>query len=166
METMPRTPDRGTGATLVELVAVLLVLGALAVAAVPLFTGGSGAALDAATRRMAGDLRYAQEYATTHHVETVVAIDSAQGFYRLLRDGDPADPVPDPWSGAALEVDLPALFPGVAITAVTVPGSEVRFTPLGLAATGGSIGLDHPDIGSRTLIVTPDTGTVRVQGSP
>ena len=173
------------GMTLVELVVVIALLGILSVAAAPLFEGASSTALWNASRRIAIDLRYAQEYAQQYGLSTVVEFDLRSQRYRVLQ-GSSRRPVADPLHRGDLVVDFEDLS-GVTLVSVDPPsesesrsgspsrsssgafaadtGGSVRriaYSSSGETADGASIVLAHESGESIRMEVEPTSGRVRI----
>ncbi len=151
------------GMTLVELVVVLSLVGLLAVVAVPRFTGRDAVEMQAAVRRVAADLRWAQARAIATRVRHGVTFDPAAGRYTVYRDS-PATPADDflrPGSPMRRDVAPAAMVaadfdgaPRVEFDSMGVPyGVSGELTAPGRVILAGGGEVD-------TVVVEPLTGRV------
>lgn len=161
------------GVTMIELVIMISIVGILAWVAYPQLTPFYEIKLDAAARRLASDLRYAQNRAISRRVIHGVLFEPAQARYTVFAP-TPASPLTDPMSrGKTLRVDFNSSpeFRGVAITSASFGATTgVTFDYFGvprdtagvdLASTGRVI-LTYQGL-SDTVDVTPTTGRVLVR---
>ena len=148
---------RATGGfTLVELVLVLVLVGALSVFALPAFFDRSAYSEYAFQQELVGAFRYARKSAIASGCEVRVRVDA--GGYALHYRGGGSDiscgtgpfveDVPDPGGGGAYAASPP---PGVAIGS----GLTVAFDGLGRPSSAGTVNL-----ASRSLTVEAGTGYV------
>lgn len=140
------------GYTLIELLAVLVLIGLLGALAVPRFTAQPHWQLEAASRRMAGDLRLLRQEAV--HAGELCRVEFyiyADRYLLTLPDGPQ-------------RVDLPAgvSFDGTTTFSGTPP--VLQFNHLGRPGSGGTVILKAGE-DFRYIIVTPVTGRVRVSRS-
>ncbi len=161
------------GVTMIELTIVITILGIVAWIAYPKLAPYYEIKLDAAARRVASDLRYAQNRAIGRRVVHGVLFEPAAGRYTVFAP-NVASPVTDPADRAqTLRVDFnssPA-FKGVAISSATfgtTPGITFDYfgvprdtAGVDLAATGRVV-LTYQGA-SDTIDVTPTTGKVSVR---
>lgn len=165
---------RAHGFTLTELVAVIVVLGIIAVSAAPALERTSRAARTAGATQIARDIAYARERALATGLRVWVSIQSDGLAYSLLAD-NPASPgrvsaitLTDPAHGGTFDVALDA---GVRIGSVAIEGGgrDLGFDWLGCPAqangaaltTDASVGVD----GGPTIYVRARTGLVVVAES-
>jgi prepilin-type N-terminal cleavage/methylation domain-containing protein len=164
---------RAAGFSLVELVIVITMLGILAWLSYPKITAISELRLDAAARRVAADLRYAQNRSIGTRVIHGLVFEPSLSRYTVFAP-TVASPLTDPADRAkTLRVDFTRKteFKGVTITSATFGSTKaVTFDYFGvprdsggvdLAATGRVI-LTYQGL-SDTVDVTPGTGKVIVR---
>jgi len=161
------------GFTLIELIVVMTLLGILAWVAYPKITAKDEIKLDAAARRVAADLRYAQNRSIGTRVVHGLVFEPALSRYTVFAP-NVASPVVDPADRArTLRVDFTQRveFKGVAIASASFGSTKaVTFDYFGvprdsasgeLAATGRVI-LTYQGLAD-TVDVTPGTGKVVVR---
>ena len=137
---LPSSCPARTGATLAELLVVVLILAVAAGVAVQSLESWGGTRAEAAGRVLAGDLRYARDRAVrTGRVHTVVVDAAANRYFITEPGGDVPDPT-NPGRPGAFVRDLDALVgggvrvepPRAIPTESTV--TELRFDPTGAAS--------------------------------
>lgn len=141
------------GYTLIELLAVLALLGLVASLSIPRLTALPHWQLETASRRMAGELRLLRQEAISQGRPCRMEFYVHVNRYTLNR------------SGSRDWVDLPqeVIFEGN----TTFPGlpPSVQFNHLGRPGSGGTIILRSGDY-RRYVIVAPVTGRVRISRTP
>ena len=161
------------GVTVIELAIMITILGILAWVAFPKMSPYYELKLDAAARRLASDLRYAQNRSIARRVIHGVLFEPALSRYTVFAP-NAASPLTDPMNrDKTLRVDFTSSpeFRGVAITSATFGTTTgVTFDYFGvprdtagvdLASTGRVI-LSYQGL-SDTVDVTPATGKVVVR---
>jgi MSHA pilin protein MshC len=156
---MPHRHHHG-GFTLLELVIVIVILGVLAVVAVPRI--GEGSFRSAAfAEQVATAFRYAQRLAVASGCEIQVEVSSATNAYAVRRRSDGTDTSCGSAGGFTLAVANPGgsgAFSGTATAGVTVTqGLVITFNAQGLPSPNGGTAI----VGGRSIIVEADTGHVR-----
>ena len=152
--------SRQAGFTLVELVIVIVVLGALAVVVLPRLGEGSfrGAAF---AEQVATAFRYGQRLAVATGCEIRVEVSSATNTYSVRRRSDGTDTSCGTSGGFTLDVPNPGgagAFAGTASGGVTVTqGLAITFNAQGLPSPNGGTAV----VGGRSIIIEADTGHVR-----
>jgi len=161
------------GFSLTELIVIITILGILSWLAFPKMSAMDEIKLDAAARRLAGDLRYAQSLAMSRRVIHGVLFDPALGKYTVFAP-NAATPITDPADRArTLIVDYTSRteFKGVLVQSATfgtTPG--VTFDYFGVPRD--TAGVDLTSTGTvvltyqgqtDTVFVAPQTGMVTVR---
>lgn len=161
------------GFSLTELIVIISILGILSWLAYPKMAAMDEIKLDAAARRLAADLRYAQSLAMSRRVIHGVLFDPALEKYTVFAPV-PATPITDPADRArTLSVDYTSRteFRGVLVqtaTFGTTPG--VTFDYFGVPrdtagvdlSSTGSVVLSYMGMND-TVFVAPQTGMVTVR---
>lgn len=162
------------GFTLVELVAVIVVLGVLSVTAMINFSTTGAVREIAAARQLARDLSFARERAMATGTRSWVQISTATNTVRVFVDNpllpgrSNALPLTDPATGQAFRTVFGSdWLAGVSLTSVNIPGggSEFGFDWLGrpvdtsnnLLTSGATLTVS----GGRTVTIAASTGEVR-----
>jgi prepilin-type N-terminal cleavage/methylation domain-containing protein len=151
------------GFTLIECVLSLAIFGILSFIAVPILsTASDNLSLDAATKKIENDVRYAQSLATTtgdtHGFE---AIDS--DTYRVYKKTGVGvkTTVTSPQTHQALLIDLADSYPHVTFNAASFPTFVVEFDSTGKPSSGGGtdIALSNSE-NTSSVRVSSGTGNV------
>ena len=161
------------GFSLVELVLLISILGILSYLAVPRVAGIADARLDAATVRIAADLRYARGRAVSDRARYGLVFDAAHDKYSVYASG-PGSPVTDPADRSrplGIDFRAPSELHGVEIESASFGrGTSVAFDGFGVPRDADGRELSAPglvvvsfDGRSDTVEVAPSTGAVRVR---
>lgn len=164
---------RAEGFTLVELALVIAILGILAWVAYPKVAVIGDIRLDAAARRVASDLRYAQNRAIGTRTVHGLHFEPSAGRYTVYAP-TPGTPLPDPGDRArALRVvfDQKIEYRGVEITSASFGATPaVSFDFFGVPRDSGGTDLASPGRvvlsyqgASDTVEVAPGTGKVTIR---
>ena len=171
---------RASAFTLIEMVMVLVIIGALARLAYPSMAGSYyRLKLGGAARRLQDHVRYAQQYAIMNHLKIDVVFDTANEQYRVA-DVSAGKNLTDPFTrsaGVAGQDWTTGLYmnytdsgelKGVNLSSATV--STLRFSARGVPTDTSDTALGaNTDIvltyqgNTNTVQVTPETGVVTVQ---
>jgi prepilin-type N-terminal cleavage/methylation domain-containing protein len=161
------------GFSLTELIVIISILGILGWVAYPKMAAMDEIKLDAAARRLAGDLRYAQSLAMSRRVIHGILFDPALEKYTVFAP-DAASPITDPADRARpLAVDYTSRteFRGVLVQSATfgtTPGVTFDYFGVPRDTAGvdltstGSVVLSYQGQ-SDTVLVAPQTGMVTVR---
>ncbi|NKE72724.1 GspH/FimT family pseudopilin [Candidatus Manganitrophus noduliformans] len=162
------------GFTLVEVVIVLVLLGILAVVAIPRLGNMAGTRASATARKLQSDIAYAQSLAMTRNLPHRVYFNTAPApanGYAVVNDAngngnwgvDPGEYAIDPANpGANLSVTLNAgSYAGVTISGGSFAGTFVHFNTLGVPTAGGTVIVSGGGV-PITVAVQPETGSVSI----
>ena len=120
----------GSAFTLIEMLAVLVIVGAFVVVALPAFTSlGRSAALPGALRQIDNELSLARQFAITHRVQTEMRFTNSLNAVSIFTNVGPNEIQVDKWN--YLPLGTIAYFPPSAVPPVTVVTNLVVFTPTG-----------------------------------
>lgn len=161
------------GFTLTELVVIVTILGVLSWLAYPRMVAVDEIKLDAAARRLAADIRYAQTLAMSRRVIHGILFDTALDRYTVFAP-NAATPVTDPADrarGLVVDYTRRTEFQGVQLQSAafgTTPG--ITFDYFGVPrdtagvdlTTSGVVVLSYQGA-SDSVIVSPQTGTVEIR---
>lgn len=157
--TVPR-PERHRGFTLLELVIVIVILGVLAVVALPRISEGSFRSA-AFAEQVATAFRFGQRLAVATGCEIQVEVSSATNSYAVRRRSDGTDSSCGTTGAFTLAVPNPGgsgAFSGNATGGVTVTqGLVITFDAQGLPNPNGGTAI----VSGRSIVVEADTGHVR-----
>jgi len=146
-----RDAGRTGGFTLIELVVIIVIIGALALVAGPRFTGRDSFDSRGFFDKTAATVRFAQKTAVAWRGVVCVTTTATQ----ISVSGGPgcATPVPNPVTGAAAET---------APSGVTLNVVNFSFDGLGRPSAGTTITLTStiPGDPARQIVVQPETGYV------
>jgi len=157
----PPTPK---GSTLVELVILLSILGAASAAAAWSLADARDVPLRVAAERLARHIRYAQRLSMSRNGTCGLVADAATETYLAFENGNPSDPLADPWTRDPLVVTLGQdEFSGVSIlTSAFGPSSPLSFDAEGAPLSSGTVVLAGAGGATATVRVVAGTGLVRV----
>ncbi|MEL6328717.1 MAG: GspH/FimT family pseudopilin [Planctomycetota bacterium] len=170
------------GFTLVELLIVVVIIGAAAAMAIPTFVSIDALRTRSAAQAIAGDILFAQSEAVAFQQQRAIVFDTTNNTYTLVAvDGTTIDPATDALAkasgpGGRFEVSMSdQAFRGSTISAPSFDGTNVLvFDALGTPVLGP--GSDTPGAGGSVEIVGPEdryrvlvsafTGSVSVERVP
>lgn len=145
--------DRPQGFTLIELTVMLVILGILAVVAIPRFFDRRDFDTLKFYDRSLAAVRYAQKLAIAQRQQVYVVTTATS--LSLCFDSGCTAPTTDPSTGSGLVVSAPA---GSSITNSAAP--SFSFDPLGRTSVAGPITLTINGSPTRTFTVEQETGYV------
>jgi prepilin-type N-terminal cleavage/methylation domain-containing protein len=144
-------PLNPRGMTLIEVIAVMIIIGILAVIVIPRFDFGtsSKASVDGAAYMVASDIRYAQEFAMANRVskQVIFTINSSTYSFSPTSSLDPSGRLP---SGVTISNNFTITFNSL--------GEPITTTPSGIWSVTVSAGGLYP----RTITVVNYTGKVNI----
>jgi prepilin-type N-terminal cleavage/methylation domain-containing protein len=131
---------RRSGFTLIEMLAVLVIIGVFVVIALPAFNNLSrSAALPGALRQIANEASMARQYAITHRVQTELRITNTLNAVSIFTNVGPNEVQLDKWN--YLPVGTIVYFPPTVPLPIGLVTNSVVFTP-----TGGTTNLNEVTI--------------------
>jgi type II secretory pathway pseudopilin PulG len=160
------------GFTVIEIIMVILLISIMTAVIIPRFADYGIINLSNAVVKIATDIRYAQNRATTTHQRNRIKFATSTTYDLEYCATYSACNCTSGWAAGILQVDLGSDFSGVVLGAAVV-GDCVEFDPLGrpyfndgcanpgpcAASTGASVVVNSgPD--NRTVSVNQDTGMV------
>lgn len=153
---------RVEGLTLIELVIVIAILAIMSAIALPRFANAMRVhRLDAASRRLAGDLRAARAAAIMGRTSRVVEFDVAGQWYALMDEADPL--VAAKGYPASLSDEA---YAGISLTVADFNGQDtVTFDRFGVPDEGGTVVISDGDRAA-TVTVSSTTGRVTLTMGP
>jgi len=163
MNTSQRARRLVRGFTLIELMIVITIMGALLAITTPAVTRFLGDwRLNGAAAQMATAMRAARSSAVDKDINVVFVFDKDQGQYFFIEDtngnGD-AD-------AGELQTSARVLPKGVSIDDFTVPQESVTFSPRGSTSDGGTIVMKGRGDREIQIRVYSGTGNVAVEPKP
>ena len=164
--------QKKSGFTLIELVMIIVILGILALTAVPKATTTSSIRLQAACQKIASDLRYAQEMSMAQQVRFGISFDPVNESYFVYRVNI-ATKVIDPQTRNDFDISFIQLneFKGIDIASTNF-SNKMEFDSIGAPYDGNGVILSSQGIitlqtaggaYSKTVRIESKTGKVSVQ---
>jgi len=144
--------NKNLGFTLIEILAVLMVVGILALVSLPIYSRIKPKLnLNAETRDIASDLRYAQQLAVTEQTNYSVNFNQAQNQYSIVKIS----------TGEIIKNK--SLLNGITINSITGLDSDTaEFNVTGAATKAGTIVLINTDNITNTISIKP-SGYVKIE---
>lgn len=162
------------GFTFIELVIIIVIIGIMALIAIPNFTASGGMKLSGAATMIQTDLRYVQELAMSTNTNCGIIFDVSGNNYRAYQGDDINNTAVSPLTGSAFLVDFDELsqFKGVNIYSVNLGGSNIiEFDRLGrpfmvdgatpISGPNNIITLNASGL-TKDLTITTNTGIVTI----
>ena len=160
------------GFALIELVMIMVIVGIVALIAIPRTAAGSRIKLEAACQKIASDLRYVQEMALAQQVRFGISFDPANEAYFAYRV-NAATKARDPQTRNNFDVSFVQLneFKGIDIASTNF-SNKTEFDSTGAPYDGNAVILSSQAIVtlqttdgvySRTVRIEPKTGMVSIQ---
>ena len=147
-----------SGFTLVELVVVIILVGVLAVIAIPRFQGVASFNAMGFTDRVTESLRYAQKQAIAKRRNVCAAFSATAVTFTFASVAGAGQPCNTNLVGPGGQSPYTVTPEGNGV-AFTSPPTNFSYDALGRPSTGQSISITGD--GTRTLSVEPETGYVR-----
>ena len=152
------------GFTLIELVMVLILIGIIAVVAIPRLSDVTATNAGAFAKKLRADMRYAQDLAMTRNQRARITFRTLPNGYDITLGGNP---VTDPATGSPFSITLnTGQYAGISISAVEFSGSYIEFNTLGVPfESGGMLAVSKSVTVSggginQNVTVQPQTGAV------
>ncbi|MCX5693461.1 MAG: prepilin-type N-terminal cleavage/methylation domain-containing protein [Candidatus Omnitrophica bacterium] len=160
------------GFTLTELVMLIVIIGIVALVAMPKASTGSAVRLEAACQKIASDLRYAQEMSLAQQVRLGISFDPVNEAYFVYRV-NVGTVASDPQTRNNFNVSFVTLneFKGIDIASTSF-NNKVEFDSVGAPYDGNGVILSSQGVitlqaqggvYSRTVRIEAKTGKVSVQ---
>ncbi|MDD5348115.1 MAG: GspH/FimT family pseudopilin [Candidatus Omnitrophica bacterium] len=157
------------GFTIIEAVMIIVIVAIMALVAVPRIASFHVVKLAGAAKKLSTDIQYVQQIAVSRHTSTRVIFSSGNETYAAYEEYPQGNNtwqyLRDPFTQAPLVMDYrnDPQYRGVNISVVNFNSSSILvFDWLGAVSAGGYVNLSYQDNG-KTVIVSPNTGKVRVQ---
>lgn len=150
------------GFTLIEMVSTVVIIGVLAALAVPLFSKTmEKLKLNAATRDVVSDIRWARSKAIASRTQVGINFNLSSKTYTVFMDTD--NPSLFEYSAADDSILKTYNFSGLGTMSTTFADSTVIFKPDGSATTSGQFSCQsYGGTHTRTVDVLASTGRVKV----
>ncbi|MDP2920818.1 MAG: type II secretion system protein [Candidatus Omnitrophota bacterium] len=160
------------GFTLIELVMLMVIIGILALVAMPKATTGSVVRLEASCQKIANDLRYAQEMSLAQQVRFGISFDPVNEAYFVYRVNT-GTKARDPQTRNDFDVSFATLneFKGIDLVSTSF-SDKMEFDSTGAPYDGNGVVLSSQGVVtlqtmdgvySRTVRIEAKTGKVSVQ---
>ena len=153
----PRLRDRRrSGFSLIEVLMVLSIIGVIAAMALPRWVRSMAHyQADAASRRLAADLAWAQSRARNTSSSQTVHVNVAGSTYQLVGTADPDHPA----NTYTVNLTQSPYRTTIASASATDANSNIVFDGYGAPATAGTIVVQSGDF-QKTVTVNPGTGSI------
>lgn len=154
------------GFTLIELVLLIIMLGIMGLVISISISDINSTKLNSAARRLASDIRYAQQLAMTTQIRHGVIFTA--NSYTVFENDNTADPARNPQGGGDFNVSFTTgEFAGVIIS-TSLPGSIVKFEAIGRPLDGNNAVLTTATNqvtfsysgSTKNISIRPETGEV------
>ena len=160
-----------TGFTLMETIIVMVIAVILAAVVAVRWSPFDTIKLNSATRKVAGDIRYAQKVAISTQTRAAILFntngyDVYEKYASLILAPSPGDPCSDSGGNfqVAFNADRCSNYSGVTI-ATTLPSNRVEFNSLGTPYGGDSNPLTSPNNTVTVSVAGADSQTITIEQS-
>ena len=151
------------GFTLIEIIIVIVIMGILAIVAVPQFTNTiQTKRLYDAVEKLNDDINYCRHYAISQHTNTYIRFQPNRERYRLFygEDWGSRKALLSPGTNSKAWFTIPDMFLGVGIQRTSFSSNRLSFDWWGTPSQGGTVILTN-GTNSRTITVNSETGYVQ-----
>ena len=151
----PRSKRAPDGFTIIELVAVVVIVATVSVTAFASFSGDAEYRLEVAARKVATDIRYAQQLAMDHRGTYTITFNTASDTYTLYDKNSGTIPAMDPFLQSDFIVELDAgVYAGVTIEAADFGGNNyIQFEKGGDLVSTGSVTIAYGSKGKKIEVL-------------
>lgn len=163
------------GWTVIEIVMVIVIMGILALLAIPRFDTFYSIKLNGAAKKLVSDIRYVQQLAVAEHTNTKIVFNTATETYTAQKyNGSSWVAIIDPFTRGDLTENFTSdpQFGGVNIFSTTLSSTTLRFTLRGVPQEGPDAGPADITVersvtftfrgNTVSIFITPQTGRVRM----